>query len=314
MSNSNILLTKTLNSKKLQHIPKVSIGMPVFNGELFIREALDSLLAQTFIDFELIISDNASTDGTESICREYAVKDSRIRYVRQPKNRGGIFNLQFLLDEAVGEYFMWAAADDVWSDNWIDVLLPLSSERHCLAYGTVVSINEQGEEIFNPSSGRSFEFSGNRFLRRVKYFFAKPSHGKANPIYGLVPRVKLRNARFRIFEDAYNGSDMLFLFDLLWFLEIKRPKELTKLYKRICVGHSAPMNSSDLDYKKYISKAINVALEVITEPFIALSAYGRYAKPLERVTFIFMVLPMSFRNFFLIIKAQFGRRVSQKNK
>lgn len=93
-------------------VPKVSIGMPVYNGEPFIREALDSLLAQTFTNFELIISDNASTDGTEAICREYAAMDKRIRYVRQPENRGPTANFKFVLDEAVGEYFMWAAADD----------------------------------------------------------------------------------------------------------------------------------------------------------------------------------------------------------
>ena len=93
-------------------VPQVSIGMPVYNSEPFIQEALDSLLAQTFADFELIISDNASTDGTEAICRDYAAKDKRIRYVRQAENRGALANFQFVLDEAVGEYFMWAAADD----------------------------------------------------------------------------------------------------------------------------------------------------------------------------------------------------------
>ena len=94
-------------------LPRVSIGMPVFNGDKFIREALDSLLAQTFTDFELIISDNASTDRTEAICREYAERDKRIRYVRQAENLGPAANFRFVLDEAVGEYFMWAAADDL---------------------------------------------------------------------------------------------------------------------------------------------------------------------------------------------------------
>ena len=112
--------------------PKVSIGMPVYNGSPFIREALDSLLNQTFTDFELIISDNASTDETESICREYAAKDPRIRYVRQPENRGALLNFQFVLDEAVGEYFMWAAADDMWSSEWIEELLPVAIKSNVL--------------------------------------------------------------------------------------------------------------------------------------------------------------------------------------
>lgn len=103
--------------------PKVSIGMPVYNGEPFIREALDSLLAQTFTDFELIISDNASTDDTEEICQNYASKDSRIRYIRQPKNLGASYNFQFVLDEAVGEYFMWAAHDDLRSQDSLEYYL-----------------------------------------------------------------------------------------------------------------------------------------------------------------------------------------------
>ena len=60
--------------------PRVSIGMPVYNGERYIRQALDALLAQTFVDFELIISDNASTDRTQDICLDYAAKDNRIKY------------------------------------------------------------------------------------------------------------------------------------------------------------------------------------------------------------------------------------------
>lgn len=99
--------------------PKVSIGMPVYNGEKYIREALDSLLAQTFTDFELIISDNASTDGTEAICREYVARDLRIRYVRQSENRGAAANFQFVLDESRGDYFMWAAADDSWLPTFL---------------------------------------------------------------------------------------------------------------------------------------------------------------------------------------------------
>lgn len=112
-------LDNTASSASAKQKPQVSIGMPVYNGAKFIREALDSLLAQTFTDFELTISDNASTDGTEAICREYAAKDQRIRYVRQPENLGAAANFRFVLDEAVGEYFMWAAADDLWVPNFI---------------------------------------------------------------------------------------------------------------------------------------------------------------------------------------------------
>ncbi len=104
-------------------IPKVSIGMPVYNAEKYIREALDSLLAQTFINFELIISDNASADRTESICREFAVRDSRIRFIRQTENRGAAANFQIVLDEAKGEYFKWLAYDDYLAPRFLELLV-----------------------------------------------------------------------------------------------------------------------------------------------------------------------------------------------
>ena len=103
-------------------IPKVSIGMPVFNGEMTIRDALDCLLAQTFTDYELIISDNASTDNTKAICQEYVKKDTRIRYVRQESNLGAGSNFDFVHEQAKGEYFMWAAADDKWDARYIAIL------------------------------------------------------------------------------------------------------------------------------------------------------------------------------------------------
>jgi glycosyltransferase involved in cell wall biosynthesis len=101
--------------------PPVTIGVPVYNGESLLQPALDSLLMQTFGDFELIISDNASTDGTEAICREYAGRDARIRYVRQASNIGPTANFKFVLDQARGEYFMWAACDDIRSADWVQV-------------------------------------------------------------------------------------------------------------------------------------------------------------------------------------------------
>ena len=92
--------------------PKVSVGMPVFNGEKTLSAAISSILDQSFDDFELIISDNASTDRTAQICQEFMDFDDRIKYRRQPNNIGPVNNFQFVLDQAIGDYFLWAAADD----------------------------------------------------------------------------------------------------------------------------------------------------------------------------------------------------------
>jgi glycosyltransferase involved in cell wall biosynthesis len=99
--------------------PHVSIGMPVFNGEKYLKEALDSILAQTYRDFELIISDNASTDRTEQICRKYATEDSRIRYYRNERNIGCPKNFNRVFELSSGELFKWAAYDDVHAPEFL---------------------------------------------------------------------------------------------------------------------------------------------------------------------------------------------------
>ena len=103
--------------------PLVSIGMPTWNRAHCIRESLDSLLGQTYQNIELIISDNASPDGTEEICRQYAKEDERVRYIRQKENIGVINNYNYVLRESRGDYFMWACDDDLWEKEFIRKLL-----------------------------------------------------------------------------------------------------------------------------------------------------------------------------------------------
>ena len=99
--------------------PKVSIGLPVYNGERFLAEALDSLLAQTFTDFEVVISDNASSDATQSICEEYRRRDARVKYFRHDTNRGPGWNFNQAFELSHGEYFKWCAHDDVLAPTYL---------------------------------------------------------------------------------------------------------------------------------------------------------------------------------------------------
>jgi len=101
--------------------PIVSIGLPVYNGEKTLSQTLDSLLKQSFEDYEIIISDNASSDSTAEICHYYAQIDSRIRYIRQNRNIGAELNFKFVLNEAQGKYFTWVAADDLRSINFLGI-------------------------------------------------------------------------------------------------------------------------------------------------------------------------------------------------
>jgi glycosyltransferase involved in cell wall biosynthesis len=94
--------------------PRLSVGLPVYNGEKYLAESLEALLGQTYEDFELIISDNASTDGTADICRRYAKQDSRIHYLRQPRNIGASPNHNYLVEQARGQLFKWASDDDLY--------------------------------------------------------------------------------------------------------------------------------------------------------------------------------------------------------
>jgi glycosyltransferase involved in cell wall biosynthesis len=104
----------------LSNRPKLCIGMPIYNAASFLHKKLDSLLSQTFTDFEIIISDNASTDTTPKICDEYLKKDKRIHYFRQEKNMGVTWNFNFVLQQAKSEYFSWTAADDITLPDFLE--------------------------------------------------------------------------------------------------------------------------------------------------------------------------------------------------
>jgi glycosyltransferase involved in cell wall biosynthesis len=103
--------------------PRVSVGMPVYNGRAFVAEAIQSVLNQTFPDFELIITDNASTDSTEAICRRFADADDRIKYYRLENNIGACGNFNHVFRLARGKYFKWAAADDVFLPTFLEKLV-----------------------------------------------------------------------------------------------------------------------------------------------------------------------------------------------
>ena len=109
----------------------LSIGVPVFNGEPYLAQSLETILRQTFTNLEVIVSDNASTDRTGEICRSYAARDKRIRYSRNLTNIGPLPNFRRVLELATGEYFMWAACDDYWSPNYVETLVLKFKSSRC---------------------------------------------------------------------------------------------------------------------------------------------------------------------------------------
>lgn len=129
---------------------KVTIGVPVYNGENFLAKSLDSLLGQTYERFELIISDNASTDGTEAISRDYARKDSRVKYVRNENNLGAASNYNRLVDMAQGEYFKWAAHDDTCAPTFLERSVEIldSHPEVVLCFSQAHGIDEEDRYTF----------------------------------------------------------------------------------------------------------------------------------------------------------------------
>ena len=127
--------------------PRLSVGLPVFNGEKFIAESLEALLGQSYTNFELIIADNASTDDTGDICRTYAKDDSRIRYHRHPQNLGLAPNHNFVVQQARGELFKWAANDDLYASTLLARCIEALDEYPdvVLAHSWTAKINSAGE-------------------------------------------------------------------------------------------------------------------------------------------------------------------------
>jgi len=128
--------------------PCVSIGLPVFNGGKYLAETLESILRQTFSDFMLIISDNASTDNTEEICCKYATQDFRIHYSRNTSNIGAAKNFNKVFELSSSKYFKWAAHDDLYAPEYLERCVEVLDNRSSVVvcHTKSIYINEDGEE------------------------------------------------------------------------------------------------------------------------------------------------------------------------
>ncbi len=200
------------------HIPRVSIGMPVFNGERHLKQALDGILGQSFRDFELVICDNASTDATETIARRYAAADDRVRYVRHPRNIGAVSNFRFALDEAVGPYFAWAAHDDVWESAYLERLVRILDDRSevVLAFSRFDNIDSDGQLVRRYDIDWNAAWQGDKFSQLLGFIMQDPAQTqRANHIYGLIRREALLQSDEFFAYDGMAGSDALHLYALL---------------------------------------------------------------------------------------------------
>jgi len=189
-------------------LPRVSIGMAIYNEEKFLRQALDSLLAQDFADFELIISDNASEDATQAISLEYAARDPRVRYHRNETNVGGTENFNRAFRLSSGEYFMWAGGHDVWAPTYLSRCIEVLESD-----ATIVQCNSGAQ--YMSQDGKEFGPTMRQIDTRRHGLFVRANlvlwQASTFVVYSLFRSSALRQTRLMC---RVSGPDLLLGFEL----------------------------------------------------------------------------------------------------
>lgn len=191
--------------------PPVSIGLPVYNGEDFIAQSVESLLAQTWSDFELVVSDNASTDGTEAILREFAARDERIRYIRQPQNRGAVWNANEVFRQSKARLFRWGSHDDYSAPEHVELCVRAleAAPDAVLAYTGSRFVDKDGRHLFDDALPEAL---GDPDLATRYDAYLRECQGPCNFPYGMIRADVLRQTP--LYAD-HRGSDHDFMLELL---------------------------------------------------------------------------------------------------
>ena len=189
------------------NLPLVSIGLPVFNEARFLRESLDALIQQDYPNVELIASDNASTDETEHICRQYAEKYNWISYHRFEQNNGPAQNFSYVLQNAKGKYFMWAAGHDLWEINYLTACVEMleTHPQAVIAYGSSQWIDEN-----NMLFDREYGWVDTRGLDVIARYFTI-FWGNMHPVLGVIRKQALEDCLI----SNIIGTDLIILSHLI---------------------------------------------------------------------------------------------------
>jgi glycosyltransferase involved in cell wall biosynthesis len=230
-------------NKKGTAAPTVSIGMPVYNGEKYICEALDSVVAQTYQDFEVIVSDNASNDKTKAICADYCERDSRIKYFRQDQNLGGHWNFNFVVQKANGSMFTWLAHDDILEPNFLEKAVEYMSGRPkiVLVTGDFEIIGDDGERLDIEKLEKIREHI--EWNKRCVEFFKYPISNVYFCIYGVMKSDTCKSILQSLQEPkVMAGSELPILARFAVAGEIASIPAVLRKYRR----HSASIYMSEL--------------------------------------------------------------------
>lgn len=194
-------------------MPRLTFGVPVFNGDRFLAASLDSVLAQSFTDFELIIADNASTDRTLEVCESFAARDGRIRVLRSDSNRGAAWNYNRLFEQANSEYFKWHAHDDLIAPEYAARCVERLDGHpdEILCYPRTQGIDEHGRATPDDPADALSVTHVTPAGRLSEYFHSSFHNRSCNAILGIIRTGTLRKTRL---IGSYAGSDKVLLAEL----------------------------------------------------------------------------------------------------
>ncbi|HEY0798915.1 MAG TPA: glycosyltransferase, partial [Candidatus Baltobacteraceae bacterium] len=232
--------------------PVVTVGLPIYNGAKFVREAIESILAQTFTDFELVISDNAPTHDTYSICEAYAVKDARVRLYRNAQNMGATYNYNRVFHLARGRYFRHAAHDDLIAPTNLErcVAVLEANPDVVLAYPRMQTIDEHGAVI--QSYQDSLDLRDRDPVRRWAHFHQLINDGAmCDPVFGLFRCSMLEQTPLL---GNFISADMVLLADAALHGEIHEVPEFL-FFERWHAGSSVNANPTLQDRAAWFSPA-----------------------------------------------------------
>ena len=196
----------SIQANIVKALPKVSVGIPTYNRPDGLRRTLRCITSQMYTNLEIIISDNASPSSeSEEVAREFMKSDSRIKFFRQTKNVGAIFNFKFVLGKSTGDYFMWAADDDTWSEDFISETLDvhLQNPDCTLVFSHMEIIDIATSKVLENLTPNSLSYDS-AFLR-VKSAF---SSMVPSLIYGLHKMSSLRQAFITTENYTFDWADV----------------------------------------------------------------------------------------------------------
>ena len=266
----------------------VSIGIPVYNGELYLAEALDSIACQSYGPLEIIISDNGSSDATEEICRRCAALDPRIRYYRNNVNRGSAWNFNAVFELARGEYFKWWAYDDLCDPSYVakcvDVLEREPSVSLCFAKTTI--IDERGRRVQDYDDQMDLR-SAEPELRFRQMLFRRAK--QCNAQFGVIRASALEKTPLM---GRYAASDDILLTELALlgriyqipenlFLRRDHPRTSTRMHAgvRRLVAYVDPQNTGEfhLPHWRWLLEHSRAIRRSSSTPAVKLKCYSALA-------------------------------------